>query len=262
MTIADISIFDIFITGGLLLLLGMLSLILQLQITKPLFVALTRSIIQLTLVGYLLRWLFNIHSMVLLFLVIIGMTFIGAQASVGRLGRRYKGIFWDSLLSIALSCWLTISFAILIILGDDSWNDARYLIPFAGILIGNSLTGISLGLGHFNSSLPVHQKKIEMLLAYGASSWEASKKLIIQSFSQATTPILNSMTVAGIVSLPGVMTGQLLVGVDPALAARYQIVILFLIAAATSIGSLLSIYLSFRRHFHGRFHRMQLETLT
>ena len=109
-------------------------------------------------------------------------------------------------------------------------------------------------------SLSVRRKEVEMLLSLGATSWEAANELVRDALRTSLIPTINSMLVMGIVSLPGMMTGQILAGVSPGEAVRYQIIVVFIIAAAAALGATAVIVLSFRALFSSR-HQLLLDRL-
>ena len=128
------------------------------------------------------------------------------------------------------------------------------------MVLGNTLNGISLGLERFLDSLSVRRKEVEMLLSLGATSWEAANELIRDALRTSMIPTLNSMLVMGVVSLPGMMTGQILAGISPGEAVRYQIIVVFILAAAAALGSILIVILTFRALFNSR-HQLLLKRL-
>jgi len=132
------------------------------------------------------------------------------------------------------------------------WYEAQYAIPLLGMVLGNILNGISLSLDRFMEGIVRERALIETDLALGASRWEAAHDLVTEALRTGMIPTVNSMMVMGIVSLPGMMTGQLLAGVAPAAAVRYQVVIMFMIAAATALGALGVVLLAFRKLFNSR----------
>jgi putative ABC transport system permease protein len=129
-----------------------------------------------------------------------------------------------------------------------------------GMILGNTLNGVSLGLVSFTEAMVARRDEVETLLALGATRREAAQAPIRHAIRTGMTPIINAMMVVGLVSLPGMMTGQLLSGVDPIEAVKYQIVIMFLIAAATSLSTVLAVLLNFRRLFT-RDHQFRHELL-
>ena len=118
------------------------------------------------------------------------------------------------------------------------------------MVLGNTLNGISLGMDRLGEELDGKRDQVETLLALGATRWEAARAPVQQALRTGMMPTINSMMVVGLVSLPGMMTGQLLAGADPMQAVMYQIVIMFLIAAGTSLGTLSVILLGYRRLFN------------
>jgi putative ABC transport system permease protein len=129
------------------------------------------------------------------------------------------------------------------------WYEPQYAIPILGMILGNTLTGVSLGIERMTQELTSGRNTIEMILALGGSRWEAAQEAIRQAVRAGMIPTLNQMTVVGIVSLPGMMTGQVLAGESPEDAVRYQIVIMFLIAASSALGTVGAVLLTYRRLF-------------
>jgi putative ABC transport system permease protein len=130
------------------------------------------------------------------------------------------------------------------------WYAPQYAIPLLGMILGNTLNGVSLGLDRLGTELAGKRDQVESLLALGATRWEAARGPIEQAVKTGLIPTINAMMVVGIVSLPGMMTGQLLAGTSPVEAVKYQIVIMFLIASGTALGTVLVVLLSFRRLFN------------
>ena len=144
---------------------------------------------------------------------------------------------------------LVAAVALFVIVPARPWYSPQYAIPLLGMILGNTLNGISLGLDRLGGELSARRGQVETLLALGATRWEAARQPAQQAVRTGMIPLINSMMVVGIVSLPGMMTGQLLVGVNPLQAVRYQIVIMFLIASGTALGTVGVVLLSYRRLF-------------
>jgi energy-coupling factor transporter ATP-binding protein EcfA2 len=130
------------------------------------------------------------------------------------------------------------------------WYAPQYAIPLLGKILGNTLNGISLGLDRLGSELAARRAEVEALLALGATRWEAARQPIQQAVRTGLIPIINSIMVVGIVSLPGMVTGQILAGASPLEAVKYQIVIVFLFASGTALGTVSVVLLSYRRLFN------------
>jgi putative ABC transport system permease protein len=142
----------------------------------------------------------------------------------------------------------------------DPWYDPRYLLPLLGMVLGNTMTGISLGLHTLTGGVVSGRAAIEARLALGADRREALLPVVRAALKNAMMPIINAMTATGLVSLPGMMTGQILAGVPPVEAVKYQILIMFLIAGGTGLGALSAVIVAAWRLTDGR-HRLRLDRL-
>src|SRR5262249_2564625 len=142
------------------------------------------------------------------------------------------------------------SIALFVIVPVRPWYSPQHAIPLLGMILGNTLSGISLGLDRLGGELRARRTRVETLLALGATRWEAAREPIRHAVRTGMIPILNGMMVVGIVSLPGMMTGQLLAGIAPIHAVKYQIVIMFLIASGTALGVVAAVLLTYRRLFN------------
>jgi len=257
----ELSAWQVAIAATLVLLNGAISVVLRLGLERALGLASLRMIVQLLLVGYVLRWVFQSQSAIAVVALAIVMTLIAGIAAVRRTERRYPGVYLASSISVLVSSWLVTAFGIAAVMQKtDTWYEPQYTIPILGMILGNTLTGISLGLNQLEDALVLRRDLVEMSLTLGATSWEAARGPVRQAVRTGMIPMINSMMVTGIVSLPGMMTGQLLSGIDPLNAVKYQIVILFLIASGTALGTVGVVLLSFRRLFNRR-HQFQSNLL-
>ena len=207
--------------------------------------------VQLFLIGLVLKSVFAVSEWYAVLGLLTLMTTIAGISAVSRTQRRFRGIYLDSIVAIWSSSWVVAGYALLVIFSDvEPWYKPQYAIPLTGMILGNSLNGISLGLNRLSEQLALERDRVEALLALGATRWEAARGSVRDAIRTGMTPVINSMMVVGSVNLPGMMTGQLLSGVDPSQAVRYQIVIMFLIAAATALGTVCVVLLSYRRLFN------------
>jgi putative ABC transport system permease protein len=234
----------------LVLVNAALSLALRLGLGRRLLVAAVRLVVQLLLVGLVLQWVFANARWYTVVALAALMTVIAGVAAVRRTERRYPGVWLDSLLSVWLASWLVMGFALTAVVPVEPWYRPQYAVPLLGMVLGNALNGISLGLDSFGHELAARRGQVEALLALGATRWEAAREPVQRAVRTGMVPVLNAMAVAGIVSLPGMMTGQVLGGVDPVEAAKYQIVIMFLIAAASALATVGAVLLGYRRLFN------------
>ncbi len=237
-----------------------LSLWLRLGLTKTLVIAGLRMVTQLLLLGFILEYIFALNTPLPILAIGIVMAGFAGIAAVRRTRRRFIGIYWNGLLAVFASSFVVTGVALGGIIQVHPWYEAQYSIPLLGMVLGNTLTGISLALDRFMDGVIGERERIEATLSLGATRWEAAHDLVRDSLRTGMIPIINSMMVMGIVSLPGMMTGQLLAGVAPASAVRYQIVIVFMIAAAVALGALGMILLAYRQLFNSR-HQLRNERL-
>jgi putative ABC transport system permease protein len=177
------------------------------------------------------------------------MTLVAGWVAIRRVERRYAGLLLDSVLSIWASSWCITAVALFGVVGVQPWYRPQYAIPLLGMILHNTLNGISLGMDRFGSELAGKRAEVETLLALGATRWEAALGVMREAIRTGMIPIINAMMVIGIVSIPGMMTGQLLAGVDPFQAGFYQMVIMFLIAAGSTLGTVTVVLLGYRRLF-------------
>lgn len=246
--------------AALLLVNAAVSVWLKLGLERKLLVATARTVVQLTLLGLLLVPVFafeNAWVVLALCLVMVGVAGIEA---VRRLNSGYRGIGFTAVLAMFVGVSTTALFGTAVVIRAQPWWTPQYLIPLTGMILGNILTGVSLGLDRCLEDFSGGKESVELWLARGASRWEAARPVVVRALRTGMLPILNTMSVVGLVTIPGMMTGQILGGTPPGMAARYQMLIMFLIAAATALGTLVSVLLSTRALFDGG-HRLRAERI-
>jgi putative ABC transport system permease protein len=246
--------------AGLILVNVAISVWLRLGLAKTLLVASARMVVQLLLVGFILQSVFELETPLPVLGIVLVMSALAGIAAVHRTRRRFAGVYWDSVITVLGAAFVVTGAAVLGILDVSPWYQPQYTIPLLGMVLGNILSGVSLALDRFMEGVARDANLIESDLALGATRWEAAHPLLNDALRTGMIPTINSMMVMGVVSLPGMMTGQLLAGAAPADAVRYQIVIMFMIAAATALGTLGVILLAFRRLFNTQ-HQLCAERL-
>ncbi|OZC02384.1 ABC transporter permease [Rubricoccus marinus] len=247
--------------GALLLAVNLgLSVALRLGLAKDLVIGAARMTVQLLLVGLVLDWVFASENAWLILGIATVMAALAGRAAVNRTVRRYPGILWNALVVILGASFLVTGATVLGILRVEPWFDPQYLIPLHGMLLGNALNGISLGLDRFMEGCAKDRPLIETRLALGATRWEAARPVAKEAIRTGMIPVVNSMMIMGLVSLPGMMTGQILAGADPAQAVRYQILIMFMIASCVALATGGVVALAYRALFSPR-HQLRSEKL-
>ncbi|WP_345455007.1 ABC transporter permease [Deinococcus aluminii] len=257
---APLSLWQVALAAALLLVNIVLSWRLRLGLGRDIAVAGARMVAQLLLVGLILGWVFALRHPLPVVGIGLVMTLLAGQASVGRVRRRYARVYLDSFVAVFGSSFVLTGLTLAGILQIHPWFEPQYAIPILGMVLGNTLTGVSLALDRFTSDVLGRRGQIEGRLALGATRWEAAHSEVAAAVRTGMLPTLNSMAVMGIVSLPGMMTGQILAGAPPTTAVRYQIVIMFVLAASSALGSLTVVWLAFRALFDAR-DRLRAERL-
>lgn len=247
-----LSVSDIALASSLILLVILISWRLHLKLTATLLTAAIRTVVQLSFIGLILAWIFAREQWYEVLLTLTIMTLIAGSAAKNRVKRSYKGLFFDTLIAVSISAVFVTMIAITVILQVQPWYKPQFIIPILGLILGNSLTAISLTSNQLIESFYEQQPRIEMMLSLSARPFEAIHEQMRSAVINGMTPTLNSMLVVGIVSLPGMMTGQILAGADPAQAVRYQIVIMFLICVSSTLGCTISSLLIYRRFFNSK----------
>jgi putative ABC transport system permease protein len=248
-TYIELSYFQVVLAALLIVINGAISVLLKLELERRLLIAAVCTIVQLLLIGVVLEWVFRVDRWYIVVMMMSVMTLVAGVAASQRTAFRFPGLWIRSVAATWLSSWLMASLALAVIVRVRPWYTPQYAIPLLGMILGNTLNGVSLGLDRLGSELLGKRDQIDGLLALGATRWEAARPLVRQAVKTGLIPTINAMMVVGIVSLPGMMTGQLLAGTSPVEAVKYQIVIMFLIASGTALGTVFVVLLSFRRLF-------------
>jgi putative ABC transport system permease protein len=248
---------------ALVLLLAALSLRLRLAVTRPLLVSTLRMGVQLALIGYVLKALFSVGHPAWVALLALVMLLVAGREVTARQKRRLKGGWGYGLGTGAMfvSSFAVTVLALAAIVRPEPWYDPRYAIPLLGMLLGNTMNGVALGLNSLLSAAAERREAIEQRLMLGQPHAEATADIRREAIHTGLIPIVNAMAAAGVVSLPGMMTGQILAGAAPLEAVKYQVLIMLLIAAGAGFGLLAAVGGATRRLFDER-ERLRLDRLS
>lgn len=262
MSIISLTPWDLGLAALLVVGLAGASLWLQLGVTQRLLIAALRTTLQLLLVGLILKVLFENVTLLWVTLIASMMVLIAGREVMARQQRPFRGRWGYALgtLSMFVSAFATTLFALLAIINTEPWYQPQYSIPLLGMMLGNTMTGVALSLDRLTSSAWQQRAVIETRLALGQPWQTALRETLRESVRVGLIPIINAMAAAGIVSLPGMMTGQILSGTPPLEAVKYQILIMFMIAAGTGFAILIASWLGARRLFDER-ERLRLDRL-
>lgn len=262
MNFLQLDYVDIALAALLLFLNAGLSVALRLGIARRLLIAGARMVVQLTLVGLVLKALFALASPWFTGLAALIMVLFAGREAMARQERRFTG-FWTYGIgtgSMMAAGIIVTVFALTTQVSPEPWYDPRYALPILGMILGNTMNGVSIGLDRLVSGAVTRRAAIEAQLMLGATAPEALKPISRDAMRAGLIPTVNGMAAAGLVSLPGMMTGQILAGVEPVEAVKYQILIMFLIGGGTGLGLFAAVIAGGRRLTDAR-HRLRLDRL-
>ncbi|MBL6989832.1 MAG: iron export ABC transporter permease subunit FetB [Bacteriovoracaceae bacterium] len=243
MSTIEISYYQLLMCLGFVLIVSILSISMKLKLEKEILIGSIRTFGQLLLVGYILSHIFDIENVYLIILVLVWMVFWASHAVKSRVkSKKLIPIFLPTICTM-LICYLPLAFIVTyFIIGVRPWYLPQYLIPITGMIIGNSMNAISISLDRFFNELINKKDEIEQALSFGATYQEASQTIFKNAITSGMIPSINSLMTVGLVSLPGMMTGQILGGQAPLSAVKYQIIVMLMILVSTSVGSIMTTY--------------------
>ncbi len=246
--IIDLAWFDLGLAAGLILIAIGVSRVQGLGLGRDLLVGAFRTVVQLVLVGYVLIYIFALDRWYLVIAALLIMVAVATHAAVGRQARPSRFLYGITGVAILAGSGLTLIYVGAAVVQVDPWYNPRYLIPLFGMIVGNAMNAAALAAERLDGEMDNRRQEIEAYLALGASTTRAARRPVRLSLTAALIPTINSLMVVGVVSLPGMMTGQILAGVSPLTAVRYQIVVMFMLAGAVALTAVL-VVLWYRRSF-------------
>ncbi len=236
------------LTFSLVLIALALSYKEKLGLEKDMLIGSARAVIQLTVIGFILKFVFNLENTLFTTLILLIMVYNASTVAAKR-GANIEKVLLISFVSILSG--LIITLGGLLAFGAITYQPSQ-VIPISGMVVGNSMVAISLLFKTLLSNFQTKKDEVEVKLCLGAPPKEASINLIRDSIKTAMLPTFDSMKTLGIVQLPGMMTGLILAGVAPESAIKYQIMVAFMLAGAVSISSFVASYWAYRSFFTTR----------
>jgi len=239
----EISVFDVLFSLGAVAIVAVVSISYRLTLEKNLALGAIRTFVQLIIVGYLLKWVFGLDKWYAVLAMVLVMTLIagyhGARRVPGPVGKNV--LFATGAILVSSSAVIFYTFAVVVRV--DPWYKPHYLIPVSGMVINGAMNGVSVGMTTLKTAVDSGRERIEAALSLGATGRMAVSSLVKNSVRTALIPTVNGLMTAGIVQLPGMMSGQIIAGADPTQAVLYQIVICFILAAANCLAVILGLRL-------------------
>lgn len=220
---------------------------------KEILISSVRMTLQLIIAGYVLVYIFEnpspFHTILILILMEIFAIYNIIKMTKTKLSLDLKRIVAFSMVAGTVSC---LFYFLFVVVGIFPWYNPQYFIPISGMLIGNSMTGISLGVNRLVDGMYTNRYLIEGSLMLGATPKMAARQIVDNAFDSAILPTINSMVGMGIIFLPGMMTGQILSGISPITAINYQIAIMLGILGSVALSVILFVELGYRTFFNDR----------
>jgi len=208
-------------------------------------IAVVRSFIQLTAIGFVIQAIFDEDSLALVALLIAVMIVFGALTARGR-ARKVPGAFWPLLIALALAGVATLGLVVGLGIFEP---EPRYLVPVGGMVIGNAMTAAAVALNRLGDDMHDSAHRIEATLALGATSREAAMPVVRRALRSGTIALIDSTKTTGLIFFPGTMVGMLLAGADPIDAVRLQLILLWVLLGSVAIAALVATSLAYRNFF-------------
>jgi putative ABC transport system permease protein len=207
-----------------------------------------RAVVQLVAVGYILTWVFAVDRWYVVLAALLVMLVAATVTVTDRHPTQRRTLGAITGFAMLAGAGLTLAYVNGVVVRVSPWYDPRYLIPLFGMIVGNAMNGAALAAERLASEMESRRAEVEAYLALGASPAQASAEPVRRALRAALLPAVNGLMVVGLVTLPGMMTGQILAGASPLLAVRYQIVVVLMLAGAVAVTSVI-VVLAYRRTF-------------
>ena len=245
----SLSPLDLALAGLLVGLDAVLSVALRLALHRRLLWAAARMVVQLVAVGFILRLIFSLAHPLATGAVVVVMGAVAAREIAARPARRFTGLAGLAIsgATVALATMVTAMLALTTAIRPHPWYDPRYAVSLVGIILGSVLNSGSLTLDGVVGGVWRERSAIEAQLGLGVGFRAATRPLLREAMRRGLLPIINQMSAAGLITLPGIMTGQIIAGMDPLEAVKYQILLMFLLAGASGLSALTVGELALRR---------------
>jgi putative ABC transport system permease protein len=228
------------------------------DLEEDIAVAVARSFVQLTAIGYVIKLIFDQDTIWLVLALLSVMVLFGAFTARAR-ARRVPDAFWPLLIALALAGVTTLGLVVALGVFDPK---PRYLVPVGGMVIGNAMTASAVALNRLGDEVADSRAKIEATLALGATAREAASPILRRSLRSGTITLIDSTKTTGLIFFPGTMVGMLLAGAAPADAVRLQLILLYALLGSVSIAALVSTGLAYRNFFTPAHQLRELEPAT
>ena len=237
----NIDIWGLLIALGMVAVAAIISELMHMGIGKTLMWSSCRALVQLCAMGFIIGYVIRSNS--------VWMVFSLMAVVMSRARGIPKGLAGPIFLSLVITMLLMLTLVTELIVRPHPWYAPQLVVPLTGMLLGNTVTALAVGLSRFYESMEERRDEVDMMLALGATPWESARPSIVSSIRLGLLPTTASLASSGIVTIPGMMAGQVIAGGDPLNAAKYQFVVLDAIAALTLLADGLIMVMIYRTCF-------------
>ena len=243
------TIWGLLIALGMVAVAAIISELMHMGIGKTLMWSSCRALVQLCAMGFIIGYVIRSNSVWMVFALMAVMLVAAVQIVMSRARGIPKGLAGPIFLSLVITMLLMLALVTELIVRPHPWYATQLVVPLTGMLLGNTVTALAVGLSRFYESMEERRDEVDMMLALGATPWESARPSIVSSIRLGLLPTTASLASSGIVTIPGMMAGQVIAGGDPLNAAKYQFVVLDAIAALTLLADGLIMVMIYRTCF-------------
>jgi putative ABC transport system permease protein len=241
----DVSLEQVLAALGLVAVAAGIAAWRQTDLERDIGIAVVRSFIQLTAIGYVIQLIFDADNLLFVFVLIAVMVAFGAYTARAR-ARKVPGAMLPLVLGLSLAAVATLGLVVGLGIFEP---EARFLVPVGGMVVGNAMTASAVALNRLGDEFEDSAARIEATLALGATSHEAALPSVRRALRSGTITLIDSTKTTGLIFFPGTMVGMLLAGADPVDAVRLQLILLYVLLGSVSISALVSVSLAYRNFF-------------
>jgi len=241
----EISLGQVAATLALVAVAVLVSLWQRAEVERDIGVAVIRSFVQLTAIGYVIKLIFDEDNLAFVVALLAVMVLFGALTARGR-ARKVPGAFVPLLIALSLAGATTLGLVLALGVFEP---EARFLVPVGGMVVGNAMTAAAVALNRLGVEVAGSVREIEATLALGATSTQAMRPILRRSLRSGMIPLVDSTKTTGLIFFPGTMVGMLLAGAEPVDAVRLQLILLYALLGSVALGALGAVMLAYRRFF-------------
>ena len=241
----DVTLGQVAATLALVVVAVAVSMWQRADLERDIGIAVVRSCIQLTAIGYVIELIFDEDNLAFVIALLAAMVLFGAVTARSR-ARKVPRAFWPLLIALALAGGTTLGLVLALGVFEP---EARYLVPVGGMVIGNAMTAGAVALNRLGDDVAGLAKQIEATLALGATTTQAIRPVLRRSLRSGMIPLIDSTKTTGLIFFPGTMVGMLLAGAAPEDAVRLQLILLYVLLGSVALGALTSVLLAYRNFF-------------